>query len=116
MTALRNYMNSIRTGRLTATGQVVSTHVAQAIAQWVFGRSTHMQPHFDNRMSRRRALALLGAASVMPLVSSHHAEASVGGQTHPLSHEDEAFLDDLEKRGCLFFWEQASPNTGQVLD
>jgi len=75
-----------------------------------------MQPHFDNRMSRRRALALLGAASVMPLVSSHLAEASVGGQTHPLSHEDEAFLDEFEKRGCLFFWEQASPNTGQVLD
>jgi hypothetical protein len=32
------------------------------------------------------------------------------------SHEDEAFLDDLERQGCLFFWEQGSPNTGQVLD
>jgi hypothetical protein len=30
--------------------------------------------------------------------------------------EDEAFLDDLERQGCLFFWEQASPRTGQVLD
>src|SRR5208337_2210395 len=33
-----------------------------------------------------------------------------------LSREDEAFLDDLERQGCLFFWEQASPDTGQVLD
>jgi hypothetical protein len=30
--------------------------------------------------------------------------------------EDEAFLDDLERQGCLFFWEQGSPDTGQVLD
>ena len=29
---------------------------------------------------------------------------------------DEAFLDDLERQACLFFWEQASPVTGQVLD
>ena len=33
-----------------------------------------------------------------------------------LSKEDEAFLDDLERQGCLFFWEQASAKTGQVLD
>jgi len=33
-----------------------------------------------------------------------------------LSKEDEAFLDDLERQGCLYFWEQASPKTGQVLD
>ena len=29
---------------------------------------------------------------------------------------DEAFLDDLERQACLFFWEQGSPHTGQVLD
>ncbi|MGD0649324.1 MAG: glucoamylase family protein, partial [Acidobacteriaceae bacterium] len=33
-----------------------------------------------------------------------------------LTHDDEAFLDDMERRACLFFIEQASPNTGQVLD
>jgi hypothetical protein len=32
------------------------------------------------------------------------------------SKEDEAFLDDLERQGTLFFWEQGSPKTGQVLD
>ncbi len=30
--------------------------------------------------------------------------------------EDEIFLDDLERQACLYFWEQASPVTGQVLD
>jgi len=30
--------------------------------------------------------------------------------------EDEAFLDDLERQGCLFFLEQGSERTGQVLD
>jgi len=33
-----------------------------------------------------------------------------------LSKDDEAFLDDLERQGCMYFWEQASPKTGQVLD
>jgi hypothetical protein len=33
-----------------------------------------------------------------------------------LSHSDQSFLDDIQRRGCLFFAEQASPNTGQVLD
>jgi hypothetical protein len=33
-----------------------------------------------------------------------------------MSREDESFLDDLERQGCMFFWEQASPKTGQVLD
>jgi hypothetical protein len=32
------------------------------------------------------------------------------------SPADEAFLDDLQLRACLFFWEQGSPHTGQVLD
>jgi hypothetical protein len=29
---------------------------------------------------------------------------------------DEAFLEELERRACLFFWEQGSSATGQVLD
>jgi len=38
------------------------------------------------------------------------------GEPWKASREDEAFLDDLERQGCLFFWEQGSPNTGQILD
>jgi hypothetical protein len=32
------------------------------------------------------------------------------------TREDEDFLDDLERQGCAFFWEQASEKTGQNLD
>jgi len=32
------------------------------------------------------------------------------------SNEDDVFLDDLERQACLFFWEQGSPATGQILD
>ena len=34
----------------------------------------------------------------------------------PLSFEEDAFLADLERSACLFFYEQADPNSGQVLD
>lgn len=33
-----------------------------------------------------------------------------------LNSDDEKFLDELERRACLFFWEQASPVSGQILD
>jgi hypothetical protein len=33
-----------------------------------------------------------------------------------LTSADHTFLDDLTRRACLFFHEQASPSTGQVLD
>jgi len=40
----------------------------------------------------------------------------MGKEHNKFSREDDGLLDDLEKSGCLFFWEQGSPNTGQVLD
>ena len=33
-----------------------------------------------------------------------------------LTPADETLLDDIQRRGCLYFAEQASPHTGQVLD
>lgn len=33
-----------------------------------------------------------------------------------VSKTDDAFLEDLEKRSFLFFWEQSDPNTGLTLD
>jgi len=61
-------------------------------------------------MNRRQLISLLAGAGAASFLPSRLALAA------PLPHEDEAFLDDLEKRACLFFWEQASPKTGQVLD
>ena len=34
----------------------------------------------------------------------------------PFAPEDEQFLDDLERSSFLFFWEQASPQTGLIKD
>ncbi len=61
-------------------------------------------------LSRRSSLQLLlsGAAGLcLPAFASGNG---------PLSASDHAFLDDLERRACRFFVEQASPTTGQVLD
>ena len=65
-------------------------------------------------LSRRRMLTILGGAALAPMMPTHLLVGAI--PEHSLSPEDEAFLDDLEKRACLFFWEQASATTGQVLD
>ena len=59
-------------------------------------------------MDRRALLKLLAATA---LSRPMFALASA-----PLASADEDFLDDLERRACLYFAEQASPRTGQVLD
>jgi hypothetical protein len=70
----------------------------------------------DPLLSRRDMLAILGGAAIAPLVPAYVARAAAPSGKYSLSREDEQFLDDMEKRACLFFWEQASPATGQVLD
>ena len=63
-------------------------------------------------MDRRRLLKLLaGTALLRPAVTF-----GFGPSANKLTSSDDTLLDDIERRGCLFFAEQASPNTGQVLD
>jgi hypothetical protein len=57
-----------------------------------------------------RTLTAVAAGSALPVAYA------TGEEHNKLSREDEELLDDLEKSGCLLFWEQGSPNTGQVLD
>jgi len=66
-------------------------------------------------MNRRSLLKLLAASALArPLLSqSSSAQPSAAP---PLSHADDSFLDDMERGGCLYFAEQTSPQTGQVLD
>jgi hypothetical protein len=53
--------------------------------------------------------AAAAAATALP--------AAAGRQGRPtLSPADDTLLDDMERRAALFFWEQADPGTGQVLD
>lgn len=70
------------------------------------------QDSFASPISRRQAIKTIAAAGACALLPSR-VRAADSWQPKP---GDEAFLDDLERQGCLFFWEQASPNTGQVLD
>src|SRR5580698_5905832 len=70
----------------------------------------------NSSVSRRKVLALLGGATVSSLAHGHYAHAAAPPTATSLPHEDELFLDDFEKRACMFFWDQASPKTGQVLD
>ena len=62
-------------------------------------------------MDRRAFLQALAATTIRkPLTAL--AQTSVSR----LTTDDEAFLDDMQRRACLYFVEQASAATGQVLD
>jgi hypothetical protein len=62
-------------------------------------------------MLRRDVLRLLAGASFLPALPSL---ASV--RNDDLSASDEQFLDDMQRRACLYFVEQAGAKSGQVLD
>lgn len=66
----------------------------------------------QRELSRREALRAIGAAGGALLFPG----ISFAGTHWEPSRGDRAFLEDLKRQGCLFFWEQASPETGQVLD
>jgi hypothetical protein len=63
-------------------------------------------------MDRRDCLRLLAGAALIPNVSA----ASLAEPVSRLSSADDSWLDEMQRRACLYFVEQASANTGQVLD
>lgn len=71
------------------------------------------QQHALSNRKRRELLKSVALAAGCAIAPHWLAAAAVNWQP---TKEDEAFLDDLERQGTLFFWEQASPVTGQVLD
>jgi hypothetical protein len=60
--------------------------------------------------------ALLSTLAPSPLSHAQQTEAPHPASTRLLSDEDLAFLEEMEHSACLFFYEQADPSTGQVLD
>jgi len=72
-------------------------------------QETRKTPTPSRRQFLRAVGAAVGCALSPPL-------AIGAGRAYSLSDEDDAFLDELERRGCLFFWEQGSADTGQVRD
>jgi hypothetical protein len=74
-----------------------------------------------NVMDRRHALKLLAAGAALPALTRRvrAQEIKIGpiaSTAYKLTRDDIGFLDDLQRRACMFFLEQASPDTGQVLD
>jgi hypothetical protein len=66
-------------------------------------------------ISRRSLLVSLAALAAAPLAAQSEGVATAAPQWTPTA-ADNAFLDELTRAACLYFWEQASPATGQVLD
>jgi hypothetical protein len=79
-------------------------------------RSIHQAPSLVAVRLSRRQLLREAAAVAGVVLASGHAVFGAKPLSFRLSKEDESFLDDLERQGALFFWEQASLVTGQVLD
>jgi hypothetical protein len=65
-------------------------------------------------IDRRSLLKLLTASALAPRLAPPW--PALASAPRALTPADEALLDDIQRRGCLFFAEQASPRTGQVLD
>ncbi len=72
-----------------------------------------MQRDDRSMLNRRQMLRAMAAAAGCALIPANPIAAN---EPWKASREEEDFLDDLERQGCLFFWEQGSPSTGQVLD
>jgi len=72
------------------------------------------------KMDRRQMLKAMAASAGCALLPKTLAFAgetpAYPAQAWSATAEDEAFLDDLERQACLFFWEQGSDKTGQILD
>lgn len=66
--------------------------------------------------SRRRALQMLGAVSASAALLDGHSLFAVPVSAATISPAQDAFLDDLERRGCQYFWDQAGSKNGQVRD
>jgi hypothetical protein len=62
------------------------------------------------------ALPHLSDAVAQDARTTPHANPATPPAPTSLSREDDQFLDELERRNFLYFWEQANPQTGLVKD
>ena len=63
-----------------------------------------------------RALPYLSDAVAQDARTTPRANPATPAAPTSLSREDDQFLDELERRNFLYFWEQANPQTGLVKD
>src|SRR5260370_28455316 len=55
-------------------------------------------------------------SAVLAVLVGLHLQVASAELTPVISAEDRTFLEDLERRGVLYFWEQSDPSTGLVRD
>lgn len=67
---------------------------------------------------RRRSFlqTLLGAPAVLAAASAASRSPVWGAQAPTAEGATDALLDEIERRACAYFYEQADPDTGMVLD
>lgn len=53
---------------------------------------------------------------VLVICTLANASGAIAAERYSPSNIDDAFLEDLSRRAFLYFWEQADPSTGLVLD
>jgi hypothetical protein len=74
----------------------------------------------SNGITRRSATKLLAGSLASALLPTSALAAPIVRPDRkpviPLSPDEDAFLDEMERQACLYFYEQADSNTGQVLD
>src|SRR2546423_11748273 len=76
----------------------------------------HAQARLRLHLSRACCVLLCLFVSYTPAAHAR-ARTAPPSTTHArLSAQDRAFLTDLERRTFRYFWEQADPQTGLVLD
>src|SRR5215212_4865453 len=72
------------------------------------GKMPPMKP-----LAFRRIWRTLGAAALCALLLNAASASGAGGDTRS---DEAAFLDDVQRRAFLYFWERADPRTGLVAD
>ena len=68
------------------------------------------------RVARMLAGAALTSLAPSPRIWSQSTALQDQRNDFPLSTEEDSFLGDLERSACLYFYEQADPSNGLVLD
>jgi hypothetical protein len=76
--------------------------------------TSNRTPNYHPRRSRPKLSAVVRFLLVVCTITN--TSVATAAQRYSLSKVEEAFLEDLSHRAFLYFWEQADPSTGLVLD
>ncbi|MBS1820522.1 MAG: hypothetical protein JST61_00865 [Acidobacteria bacterium] len=77
-----------------------------------------MKARPEHQITRRGATRLIAETLLSGIALPSLTSRTVLAEPRPaaLNAADTVFLDEMERQACLYFYEQADPSTGQVLD